>query len=659
MAKICVARTAGFCFGVQRAVELAMETARQCRPVYTLGPLIHNAHVIARLEEAGIFSVDQPEELPRGATVLIRAHGVARRVYEQLEERGAQVLDATCPFVEKIHRIVEQESRLGRDIVVIGSPQHPEVEGICGWCEHSAVFADEQQLQQALQEAPEKTKRAVSVVAQTTMRRETWKKCVEVLKKMCTNPEIFDTICSATDERQQEARSLAGQSDCMIVLGDRHSANTRRLYEISASLCANALLAEDAADLNGAADRWRGAQKIGITAGASTPAWIIKEVTEMMSEATKFETEAGENFAEMLEGSLKTLNTGDKFTGIVTQIGQTEIHVDLGVKQSGYIPISEMSDDPAYKVEENVHVGDEIEAIVMRVNDMEGTIALSKKKVDSLKGWETIEQAKEEKTIVEGVVVEENKGGVVAVSNGVRVFIPASHTGIPKGEPMSQLVKQKVRFRITETNRQRKRVVGSIRSVLNEERRAAAEKIWETIEVGNHYTGTVKSLTSYGAFVDIGGVDGMVHISELSWTRIKHPSDVVNVGDTIEVYVLAVDKENKKISLGHKRPEDNPWTIFTTQYAVNDVVTVKILKFMPFGAFAEIIPGVDGLIHISQIADRRIARPDEVLTIGQEVDALIIDIDMEKKKVSLSIRALLEDEDMGRPVEEETAAEEE
>ncbi|MGN1014387.1 MAG: 30S ribosomal protein S1, partial [Butyricicoccus sp.] len=382
---------------------------------------------------------------------------------------------------------------------------------------------------------------------------------------------------------------------------------------------------------------------IGITAGASTPAWIIKEVKNIMSEEIKMET-GSEDFAAMLEESFKTLNTGDKVTGTVLQISQNEVQVDLGVKHAAYIPMHELSDDASFDIN-SIQVGDEIEAVVVRVNDAEGTIVLSKKRVDQMKGWESIEAAKEEKTVIEGKVSEENKGGVVASAFGVRVFIPASQTGIPKGQSLSQLVGTVARFRITEINRQRKRVVGSIRAVAQEERRAAAEKVWAEIEEGKEYTGTVKSLTSYGAFVDIGGVDGMIHISELSWGRIKHPSEVVAVGDTVNVYVIGLDRENKKISLGYKRPEDNPWNVFTTNYDIDDVATVRILKFMPFGAFAEIIPGVDGLIHISQIADRRIAKPDEVLEIGQEVEAKIIDIDMEKKKVSLSIRALLRDEE--------------
>ncbi len=631
------AQTAGFCFGVRRAVDLAEREAAK-RPIYALGEIIHNAHEIRRLAACGVRTAQRLEEIPDGAPVLIRAHGVAREVFERLREKGCEVFDATCPFVAKIHRIAERESAAGRLVAIVGTEGHPEVEGIRGWCRESAVFEDSASLEKALKSDKLDCER-VSLLAQTTVNREVWNKSAEIIKKECTNSKIFDTICNATDERQMEARLLAGKSDMMIVIGDKKSSNTKRLYEISRSLCPCVLLVEDATELKAAMAGFTRAERIAITAGASTPAWIIKEVSNMMSEEIKIEN--GEDFAAMLEESFKTLYNGEKVTGTVVAISATDVQVDLGVKHTAYIPMDELSDDPGYKVEENIKPGDEIEAIVVRVNDVEGTVTLSKKKVDHLKGWESIEAAKEEHTVVEGAIVEENRGGVVATAFGVRVFIPASQTGVPKDEPMAQLLKTRQSFYITEINRQRKRVVGSIRAVQQEARKAAAEKVWETIEVGSSYNGTVKSLTSYGAFVDIGGVDGMIHISELSWGRIKHPSEVVSIGDQVNVFVIGLDRENKKISLGYKREEDNPWSIFKTNYEVGDTANVKILKFMPFGAFAEIVPGVDGLIHISQIADHRIAKPDEALTIGQEVEAKIIDINDEKKKVSLSIRALL------------------
>lgn len=643
MSRVTVAQSAGFCFGVRRAVDLAEREAAKHQTLYSYGEIIHNTHETRRLEKLGVRTAECTAAIPDGAAVLIRAHGVTRAVYEELQAKGCTVYDATCPFVAKIHRIVEAESKAGRRIIILGSENHPEVLGIAGWCQNAAVYESSEQLLQALDELGLPPETPVSVVGQTTLNRASWNISVKILKKRYTNCKIFDTICNATDERQTEARSLAGRSDCMVVIGDKKSSNTKRLYEISASLCPHVLHIEDATELGTSDIEALRGLTVGITAGASTPAWIIKEVSNMMSAETRIET--NEDFAAMLEESFKTLNNGDKVTGTVIAVSPTEVQVDLGVKHTAYIPVSELSDDPSYKVEEHVKPGDEIEAVVVRVNDLEGTVALSKKRVDQLKGWETIETAKEEHTPVEGTIIEENRGGIVATAHGVRVFIPASQTGVPKDESMAQLVKTKQTFYITEINRQRKRVVGSIRQIQQEARKAAAEKVWETIEVGAEYEGTVKSLTSYGAFVDIGGVDGMIHISELSWGRIKHPSEVVSIGDQVNVYVIALDRENKKISLGYKRPEDNPWNIFTTNFQVGDTATVKILKFMPFGAFAEIVPGVDGLIHISQIADHRIAKAEEALTIGQEVEAKIIDINDEKKKVSLSIRALLDGAD--------------
>lgn len=645
---VTVAKTAGFCFGVQRAVDMAEKACQEYGCIWALGDIIHNAHEVGRLEKLGVHKAEDVEDIPDGVPVLIRAHGVPERVVQQLEQKGCRIVDATCPFVGKIHRIVREESEQGRRIIIIGSRNHPEVVGIQGWCGTSEVYETPEELRAALEKIGKNgenlQKIPVSVVAQTTINREIFDICSKIIKKQCTNAKIFGTICNATDERQAEARLLAGKSDIMIVIGDRKSSNTKRLYEISTSLCDHVLYIEDATGLTGNEIQGMEQPFIGITAGASTPAWIIKEVRNIMSEETRIET-GSEDFAAMLEESFKTLNTGDKVTGTVLKITPNEVHVDLGVKHAAYIPTHELSDDPSFNAEESIHVGDDIEAVVVRVNDAEGTIVLSKKRVDQMKGWESIEDAKENKTIIEGKVNEENKGGVVANAFGIRVFIPASQTGIPKGQPLSQLVGQTARFRITEINRQRKRVVGSIRAVQQEERRAAAEKVWSEIEVGNEYTGTVKSLTSYGAFVDIGGVDGMIHISELSWGRIKHPSEVVNVGDTVNVYVIGLDRENKKISLGYKRPEDNPWNVFTANYEVGDTATVRILKFMPFGAFAQIIPGVDGLIHISQIANRRIEKPEDVLSKDEEVEAKIIDIDPEKQKVSLSIRALLNDDE--------------
>jgi len=646
-----LARSAGFCYGVRRAVQMAEMAAEEGRPCVMLGPIIHNRDVIAYLESIGVGLVDTPEEVPPGTAVLIRSHGEGRPVHEALARLGRPVIDATCPNVSRIHQIVSRAEEGGRQVLIIGTRTHPEVAAIAGWCRRPVVLEGAEELSNWLETAPERRDIPLTMVSQTTSTRFIWDSCVEKAKKECTNLKIFDTICNATCKRQSEAQALAARSDAMVVIGGRESSNTKRLAELCGALCPMVVWIERAAELE-PSNLCRKAS-IGITAGASTPEWIIKEVYDKMSDEN---IEIEESFAEMLEKSIKTLNTGEKVTGVVTGITPTEIYVDLGTKHAGYIPVSELTDDPTAKVEDLAKIGDEIETYVMRVNDQEGVVTLSKKRLDTVKSWDDIEQAREEHTTVEGVVTEENKGGVVVSIKGVRVFVPASQTGLPRETPMSQLLKQHVRLRITEVNRARRRVVGSIRAVEAEERAAKAAEVWANIEENKRYTGTVKSLTSYGAFVDIGGVDGMVHISELSWSRIKHPSEVVSVGDTVEVYVISFDKEKKKISLGMKDRSQNPWEVFIGKYQPGDVANVRVVKLMTFGAFAEVVPGVDGLIHISQIADHRIDKPGDVLSEGQMVDVKIIDIDYDNKKVSLSIRALLEGGD--EPAESEDVNEE-
>ncbi len=629
------AKSAGFCYGVKRAVEMAEETGRKGEPCYMLGPIIHNAHVVAHLEALGLKQANSIEEIPDGVSVLLRSHGEGRAVHEALEKRGLTILNATCPSVTKIHRIVQKAEADGRRAVIIGTPDHPEVRAIAGWCDAPVVCADGAALEEWM--SAQEGQFPITMVAQTTLTQEIWNDCVQKVKKQWTNAEIFDTICGATFQRQSEAISLARRCDGMVVIGDRNSSNTKRLAELCKAHCSKVLLIEEGKEL--IPSYFDGAAVVGLTAGASTPGWIIKEVRKNMSDEIM---EIEESFADLLEKSIKTLHTGEKVTGVVVNVTNTEIEVDLGTKHAGYISEAEMTDDPTAKLQDLVKVGDEIEAFVVRVNDQEGIVTLSKKRLDTVKSWEEVEAAVESKAVLEGVVTEENKGGIVVSVKGVRVFVPASQTGLPRDAEMSVLLKQKVKLRITEVNRARRRVVGSIRAVEAEERAAKAAQVWESIEEGKHYNGVVKSLTSYGAFVDIGGVDGMVHISELSWSRIKHPSEVVNVGDTVDVFVLSFDPEKKKISLGMKDKTQDPWTMFTDKYQVDDVASVRVVKLMPFGAFAEIVPGVDGLIHISQIADHRIDKPADVLAEGDVVDVKITDIDMDKKKVSLSIRALSE-----------------
>ena len=649
---VTLAKNAGFCFGVSRAVELVEQAAGEGKSVLTLGPIIHNRHVVQKFEALGVQVISEPTQATAGSTVIIRSHGVTKAVMQALEARGVQIIDATCPFVKRIHSIVEKADAEGVLSVIIGTRSHPEVEGIAGWCSRCVVFESPEELLDWCENSGIDPATPICMVCQTTSTEFLWKKCCEIAKKQFTNLKIFDTICRATEFRQEEAAVLSASCDAMVVVGDPSSSNTGRLAVICREHCSKVILVDNASELDPAF--FSGVTKVGITAGASTPAWIIKEVNKTMSEITNVEAVQEENFAELLEQSIKTLNTGDKVTGIVTGIGNTEIQVDLGTKHAGYIPYDEVSADPSVKPEDILHVGDEIEVFVVRVNDQEGTVQLSKKKLDGLKVWDDMAAWVEDKTTVEGVITEENKGGLVANVKGIRVFIPASQSGIAKGGDMTGMVGKTVQLKVTEVNRARRRVIGSIRAVSSEVRKAAQEKIWTEIENGKKYHGTVKSLTSYGAFVDIGGVDGMVHVSELSWNRIKTPAEVIKVGDEIDVYVISFDAEKHKISLGYKTAEMNPWNQFMTKYSVGDVVEAKIVKLMTFGAFAEILPGVDGLIHISQIADKRIAKPEDVLAEGQVVQVKITDVDAENKRISLSIRALMEPASDEEPAEEST-----
>ena len=634
--KVEVAKTAGFCFGVDRAVNTVYHLLEEGRQAATLGPIIHNPQVIADLESRGVRIVETPEETPPGYTLVIRSHGVPREVEENIRALSLPYVDATCPFVKKIHQLAAASGEEGKVFLLAGDKDHPEVRGILGHCKgENFVIKNAEELVELLKNHPELAEKPLAFAAQTTFHSGEWEKCLETLKKLCTNAAVFATICNATARRQKEAKTLAQRCDRMIVVGGKDSSNTAKLRDICAGYCETYLI-ERADEL----PVFSAGLSVGITAGASTPASIIKEVLATMAEVNNNE----QNFEEMLEESLKSLNTDEKVHGVVVGISPTEVYVDVGRKQAGFIPAAELSNDPNVKPEEAVKIGDEMDLLIMKTNDQEGTIMLSKRRVDAMKGWEEIAQAQENNEILTGKVIEVVKGGVIVLKGAMRIFVPASQATASRGEDLNELMGKEVKFRIIEVNRQRRRAVGSIRSVLREERKAAQEKFWEQVEEGQTYTGKVKSLTNFGAFVDLGGVDGMVHISELSWNRIKHPSEVLNVGDTVEVYVKGLDRENGKISLGYKKPEDNPWVKLEREYPVGTVCDAKIVGMTQFGAFASVIPGIDGLIHISQIADHRIEKPQDVLKVGDEVKVKITEIDFDRHRVSLSIRALLEEQ---------------
>ena len=652
--KITKAETAGFCFGVNRAVNMVYDLLDSGKQVCTLGPIIHNPQLVAELEDRGVRIVSSPEEVKEGETLVIRSHGVEKSVYDNACNLGVDVADATCPFVAKIHKIVAENSAKGAVTIIAGDRDHQEVKGIIGHClGEYFVVASEEELDVILENERKIGENDLIFVSQTTFNAQIWEKLQKKLKKLYTNAKIFDTICNATSLRQSEADKLSKLSDAIIVIGGRHSSNTAKLYSVCKHNCAKTFLIETASEL--CFNSLKDCRNIGVVAGASTPAGIIKEVIDTMMENLQpteeqvEETAVQKTFEEMtdeeaFEASLSGLTGDQKVEGIVVAVNPTEITVDIGRGVTGYISAAEYSSDPDVKLTDEVKVNDKLNLIIMKINDQEGTAMLSKRRFDAIAGWDKIVAAKESGEVVTGFVKDIIKGGVVAYTNNVRVFIPTSQATASRNDSLEDLKGKEVSFRIIEIGRGR-RAVGSIRSVLRDERRAAAQEIWDNIEVGDRFTGTVKSLTNYGAFVDIGGVDGMIHVSELSWTRIKNPSEVVLVGDTVEVYVKAVDKEKKKISLGYKKEDENPWVIFQKNYDVNDVVKVTIVSMTTYGAFARIIPGIDGLIHISQIADKHIAKPQDELTVGQEVEAKIIAVDNDKKRVSLSIRALIQKEE--------------
>lgn len=687
MKKIELAKTAGFCFGVNRAVEMTYELVNSGKKVSTLGPLIHNPVVIEDLEKKGVRVLTSPEQAEKGSTVVVRTHGIGRSVMQELSATGAEVCDATCPFVKKIHRIVSENSSEDIPVLIAGDSDHPEVMGIMGYCNGECfTFKDATELRIILENHSDLCRKRITVVSQTTFSVKEWEESSKIINLLCTNANVFDTICNATQDRQHEATELSERADIMIIIGGLESSNTAKLKAVCEKNC-RTYLVERAAELKNI--DFSGCNFIGVTAGASTPARIIKEVLCNMSEILNeqpIELEEGaveqktdvaddaavveltqgassaqpeevpsndssdeQDFSQALEESLSNMNNDQKVKGVVMGFSPTEIQVDIGRKHAGYIPMDEYSADPAADPRKELKVGDEIDLIIMKTNDVEGTVMLSKRRYDAMKAWSDIVDAAETDKVFDGVVTDVVKGGVIAVTNGVRVFIPGSLATASRNEPLDDLLRKNVQFRIIEVNRFKRRAVGSIRAVLKEAKKAAEEAFWAQAEVGQKYTGTVKSLTAYGAFVDIGGVDGMIHISELSWKRIKHPSEVLSVGDEVEVYIKALDTEKKKISLGYRKDEDNPWEILRKNYPEGTVIEAEVVSLTDFGAFARVIPGIDGLIHISQIADRRIDKPSDVLKVGDKVQVKIIGIDFDKKRVSLSIRALLE------PETEETA----
>ncbi len=632
--EIIRAKTAGFCFGVDKALNEVLKLVEKSdKNIYTFGPIIHNEQVVDRLKAKGVLVVEEIEKANSPGYLVIRAHGVPPECYEKLENTGLDTVDATCPYVKKIHRLVNEKYQEGYNIVIVGDREHPEVKGINGWCGNNAFIVNTEEEAEAITEG----EKGLCVVAQTTANRYKWDKINKYLKNKFENILKFDTICNATITRQTEAEEIAEKVDAMIVVGGRNSSNTRKLYEICKNKCKETFMIETSDELP--QFDIKKIKRVGVTAGASTPDWIIKEVIKKMDELNKQEHEM--SFEEAFENSIVTIQTGNIVKGRIIGYNNSEVYVDLGFKSDGIISMDEFLEDPDFKPEESLKIGEEIDVFVIRVNDGEGNVLLSKKRVDAAKNMDKLEEAFENKTPVKGKITEIVNGGAIANVGGIKVFIPASQVSDRYVKDLKEFLKQVVTLRIIEFNKQKKRIVGSQRVILEEQKAKNASNVWGNIEVGKKYTGTVKSLTDFGAFVDIGGVDGLIHVSELSWTKIKHPSEVLKLGDKVDVTVLEADKDKKRISLGYRKNQDDPWYNAEEKYKVGEVVKGKVARLVPFGAFIELDSGVDGLVHISNIAHTRIAKPSDVLKVGQEVEAKIIEVNVEAKKIALSIKELV------------------
>ncbi len=655
MADITVSEYSGFCFGVKRAVDMIHENLETSEnPIYCLGELIHNRIFTDSLRERGVVFItsDDIDIVPSDGLVFLRAHGTTKQIFEKLSAKGIKYVDATCPYVSKIHKIVASQPETAK-VILIGDPKHPEVEGIMSWAKgQGAVYSDYDSIIKA-HESGFKSEDDCILAVQTTYSGAEWERCRNKIKELYPNVRVFETICSVTENRQKKTKELASVSDMTVVVGGRNSSNTAKLFAIAKEVCPDSIMIESAIELDAYADVIRKAHKIAIAAGASTPSGLIQEVYNKMSNIANEEL----SFAEMLEQSFKTLNTGERVTGIVSAVNAGEVKVDLGTKHTGILPYDEITAENGVDLNDLFKVGDEVEVICGKFSDSDGTVLLSKKKIDQHKYWEGIKAAFESGEILSGNVkeiIKNEKGyaGVIVLYGPNKVFIPASQTGVPKGEELESLKGQAVSFKIIDVNEQRKRAVGSIKASNKISRKAAEEEFYANVQEGDKFEGKVRALMSYGAFINLGPVDGMLHITELSWGRLKKPSEVLKEGDTISVYIKSVDKEKKRISLGYKTEENDPWTIFQKNYNIGDVVDATIVSIMPFGAFAEIFPDFDGLIHISQISDKPVSNPASVLKVGDKVTVKITAADIERRRLSLSIRALLE-----APAEEAVAEE--
>ena len=622
-----VAKSAGFCFGVKRAVDCTYKKAKEGK-IYTYGPIIHNKYVTNDLKAQGVEVIENLDSLSTvtNATVVIRSHGVPKDIYKKLEEKNINYEDCTCPFVKKIHHLVEADYKKGNKIIIIGNPNHPEIIGVNGWCENAAYVIED--TSQIAASSFSKTERH-SLVVQTTFNAEKFGEITDTIKKLNLEINIYNTICSATKERQNEVLELSKHADHMIILGDKFSSNTRKLYEISKIYCKNSYLIESVRELE--LNIFSSSDKIGITAGASTPSAIIKEAITIMSEDL-----GGQTFEEMLNESFVTLHTGDVVKGTVIAVSNGEISVNLGYKSDGIITRAEYSDDQSANPADDFKAGDEIKVFVVRVNDGDGNVLLSRKRLEAQKAYDVLEEAHKTGEPIKGKIIEIVKGGLMALVNGIKVFVPSSQISSRYVEDLASFKGKEFDFKIIEFDRSKRRIIAGRKELVVKEDKEKREKLYATIEEGKQMEGTISRLVDFGAFVDLGGVDGLIHISEMSWGRVKKASDVVKEGDKVKVTVLGIDKVKGKISLSLKDVTNNPWANADEKFAVGTVLEGKVVRMVPFGAFVELATGVDGLLHISQIASKHVLKPEDELKVGEVIQVKVIEIDAANKKISLS-----------------------
>ena len=626
-----VAESAGFCFGIECAVKTVYEQIGTGSPVYTYGPITHNEIVCGELEEKGVkilHGIAEADDI-KDSTIIIRSHGVDKKTFDALksteESHNNKIIDATCPFVGRIHKIVFEESSAGSDVIVIGDASHPEVQGISGWCVGRCTIIDSEEEARNYEDFGDKK---TVLVAQTTFNLKKFKVLVEILQKKIYNINVVNSICNATEKRQRETSELARNSDAMIVIGGSNSSNTRKLVEISEKECKNTYHIQTGNDLD--LNSFRSFRCVGITAGASTPKTIIKEVQEIMSEM---------NFDAMLDESMKTIHNGEVVEGKVIYVKEDEIALDIGYKADGIIPRSEYTNTPNLDLRTVVKEGDTIQAKVLKVNDGEGQVSLTYKRLAAERGSEKLAKAFEDKEVLKAKVTEVLGGGICVVYDEARVFIPASLVSDTYEKNLDKYKDQEIEFIVTEFQPKKRRIIGDRKQLLVARKAEAMKKLFDTIKVGDVIEGTVKNITDFGAFIDLGGADGLLHISEMSWGRVESPKKVFKVGETVRAFIK--DIQGNKVALSMKFPDQNPWADAEEKFAVGNVVTGKVARMTDFGAFVELLPGVDALLHVSQISRDHIEKPSDVLKTGQEITAKIVDFNLDEKKISLSVKALL------------------